>query len=51
MEGLRKGGCLFHLLICNSKIIWELMITDGKVETKKAGPFIMALPEENFIRL
>jgi hypothetical protein len=35
---VKEVGCLFHLPIFNWKMIWELMITDGNVETKKAEP-------------
>jgi hypothetical protein len=34
---------LFLTPICNSRLIWELMITDGNVETKK-GRVLMTLP-------
>ena len=32
-----------HLLFCNGRLILELMITNGNVETKKVEPFLAGL--------
>jgi hypothetical protein len=42
-ERIKEVGCLVRLQVHNSRMIWELMITDGNVEGIEAELFLTCI--------